>query len=56
MKGFNAYDSLVRAEIFASVKISFNGASKGFADEKSIEGLVQENRPVVRQVIGGTIG
>lgn len=50
MNGFSAYDSLVRAEIFASVKIGFNGASKGFADEKIIEGLVQEKTPLVSRL------
>ncbi len=36
-KGFSPVEALKRAEIFASKKISANGASKGFITEKEIE-------------------
>lgn len=39
-KGLPAIEALKRAEIFASQKISFNGASNGFLTEKRIEELV----------------
>jgi len=36
-KGFSPIESLIRAEIFAAVKIGYDGAAKGFIDEKQIE-------------------
>lgn len=36
-KGLTALESLKRAEIFASVKIGYDGAAEGFADEETIE-------------------
>lgn len=36
-KGFSPIESLIRAEIFAAVKIGYDGAANGFIDEKQIE-------------------
>lgn len=38
-KGFSPLESLKKAQLFASYKIGFDGASNGFADEKTIEQL-----------------
>lgn len=38
-KGFTPLEALKRAEIFASNKIGFNGASIGFIDEEAVEEL-----------------
>ena len=37
-KGMEASECLKRAQIFASLKIAYNGASLGFASEEEIEG------------------
>ena len=37
IKGLSAEDALKRAVVFAGIKIGFNGASLGFADEKELE-------------------
>ncbi len=37
IKGYSAVDALIRAEIFAALKIRFNGASKGFCKEDMVE-------------------
>ena len=39
-KGLNVEESLKRAQIFASYKIGFNGASVGFATEEKVEELL----------------
>lgn len=39
-KGLNAEESLKRAQIFASYKIGFDGASVGFATEEKVEELL----------------
>ena len=36
-KGYTAVEALKRAEIFAAIKIGFNGAAEGFCDEKMID-------------------
>lgn len=51
MKGYSGYDALIRAEIFASIKIGFNGASIGFSDEETIEHLVDIKKPVIREIM-----
>ncbi|MBE6024651.1 MAG: carbohydrate kinase family protein [Cellulosilyticum sp.] len=38
-KGFSPIESLIRAEIFAAVKIGYDGAANGFIDEKQIEDI-----------------
>jgi len=38
-RGFAPVDALKRAQIFASVKIGTNGASKGFCEEQDVEAL-----------------
>ena len=38
-KGYSPIEALQKAEIFASYKIGFDGASDGFADEDTIESL-----------------
>lgn len=50
MKGYSAYNSLVRAEIFAAIKIGFNGAAEGFSDEETIEKLVESKTPKVERL------
>lgn len=49
-KGLNAYDSLIRAEIFAAIKIGTNGAAQGFSDEETIEKSVADKMPKIRPV------
>lgn len=39
-KGLKPLDALNRAQVFASYKIGYNGASVGFADEELIEALI----------------
>ena len=43
-KGLSPYDALVRAQVFASAKISANGASKGFITEEEIESRLKALR------------
>ena len=43
-KGFSAHESLKRAQIFASHKISFNGASIGFLSEGEVESRIPAER------------
>lgn len=40
-KGMTPIEALNRAQLFASYKIGFNGASEGFASEEQIENLVR---------------
>lgn len=40
-KGMNPVEALNRAQVFASYKIGFNGASEGFANEELIENLIK---------------
>ena len=37
VKGYSAVEALIRAEIFAALKIRFNGAAKGFCKEDMVE-------------------
>ena len=39
-KGLNPVECLKRAQAFAAYKIGFDGASEGFADEKTIEEMM----------------
>lgn len=41
-KGLKPIDCLKRAEVFAAYKIGFDGASVGFADEETVEELVNK--------------
>ena len=41
-KGFSPLEALKYAEVFASYKIGFDGASTGFAEEEKLEELVKE--------------
>lgn len=41
-KGFSPLEALKYAEVFASYKIGFDGASEGFAEEEKIEELVEK--------------
>ena len=36
-KGYSALDALIRAEIFAALKIQYNGASNGFSTQEMVE-------------------
>ena len=42
-KGMSVEESLQRAQIFASYKIGFDGASNGFATEEIVESIVDKN-------------
>lgn len=42
VKGLSPVEALKRAQIFASYKIGFDGASNGFADEKLVEKLCEK--------------
>lgn len=37
LKGYRSVEALMRAEVFASIKIGYDGASNGFSNEKKIE-------------------
>ena len=50
LKGHSAIEALIRAEIFASLKICENGASNGFNNEAIIEGHYKNNQVVVEEV------
>lgn len=39
LKGMSPLDALIRAQIFAALKIRFNGAANGFSDEAAVEAL-----------------
>ncbi len=41
LKGFHCIDALKRAEMFAAIKIGFNGASVGFGSEQDIENALE---------------
>lgn len=41
--GYNPIEALKKAQIFASNKISFNGASKGFVSEEELEELAKDS-------------
>ena len=43
-KGLKPDEALMRAQIFASYKIGFDGASVGFADEAKVEEYVTLTR------------
>lgn len=47
-KGFSPIEALKRAEIFASYKIGFDGASNGFATEEMIEGFYSSSKSLTR--------
>lgn len=40
MKGYSAVEALTRAEIFAALKIRYNGAANGFSSEDTVEKYV----------------
>ncbi len=44
LKGDDVLLALQKAEVFAAVKIGFNGASVGFADEKTVEEMFAQKR------------
>lgn len=43
IKGYSAVESLIRAEIFAALKIRYNGASNGFSGEDIVERYYENN-------------
>lgn len=49
MKGYQALEALIRAEIFAALKIRCSGASEGFVEESIIESYYQKNKINVRE-------
>lgn len=50
MKGYSALEALIRAEIFAALKIRCNGAANGFSSEEIVEKYYKHNEVVVRKV------
>ncbi len=46
-KGLSPLEALMRAELFASVKIGFNGAANGFCGENELERAFESRRPAV---------
>lgn len=57
-KGHNAVESLKRAEMFAAIKIGYNGAAEGFCDEETVEDWYRErsisvqprgSRPIIKK-------
>ncbi|MBD5554693.1 MAG: carbohydrate kinase family protein [Roseburia sp.] len=49
MKGYSAVEALVRAEIFAALKICCNGAANGFSNEDTVEKHYKNNAVIVRE-------
>lgn len=49
-QGYDAIEALKRAEIFAALKITVNGASKGFSDEKIVEDYYQKTEITVKEI------
>lgn len=49
MKGYSAVEALVRAEIFAALKICCNGAANGFSSEDTVEKHYKNNAVIVRE-------
>lgn len=43
LTGRSALDALIRAQIFAALKIGHNGAANGFSDEAAVEALVSDH-------------
>ncbi len=50
INGYSEIDALKRAEIFASRKISFNGASKGFLTHDEVEQCIQESEIIITEL------
>lgn len=49
MKGYPAVEALIRAEIFAALKICYNGAANGFSSEDTVEKYYKNNAVIVRE-------
>lgn len=47
LKGYNPVDALMRAEVFAALKIGHNGAANGFSSEEDIEKVFCGKKPSV---------
>lgn len=50
LKGYDSVDALMRAEIFASLKIGHDGAANGFSDENDIEKVLLSVKPIVHEI------
>ena len=50
-KGYSPVKALICAEIFASFKIGYNGAAKGFCNEEYIGQVFEEKKPAVNEII-----
>lgn len=46
MKGYSAVEALIRAEIFAALKIRYNGAANGFSSEEMVEEYYRNNQVI----------
>lgn len=49
-KGLTALESLKRAEIFASIKIGYDGAAEGFSNEKTIETQYEQTEILITKL------
>lgn len=49
MKGYSAVEALIRAEIFAALKIRCNGAANGFSSEDTVEKYYKNDAAIVRE-------
>lgn len=54
-KGYSAVEALIRAEIFAALKIRFHGAANGFSSEEIVEKYYRNNEVIVREVRKRTV-
>lgn len=50
-KGYEPVEALKRAQIYASIKIGYNGASVGFSDETAIEKAYNSQKTVIQKLI-----
>lgn len=48
MKGYAPLEALIRAEIFAALKIRHNGAANGFSDQETVEKYYRESNVAVK--------
>ena len=51
LKGYSAMEALARAELFAALKIRYNGAANGFASEAIVEEYYKNTEVAVREIL-----
>ncbi len=50
LKGYRSVEALMRAEVFASIKIGHDGAANGFCDEKRIEEALLNEKIIIHEI------